>query len=114
METLKGCGAGIQPAAAHPQEALSPQLSSSVCPLGQLLLLPGPSCTSQPLPLSVLANARLGRFSSHITNKDIPSVHILPGPLQKGEARSTAPLDPSSLPDLPSVPGASHRASHLV
>lgn len=89
METLKGCGAGIQPAAARPQEALGPQLSSSMCPLGQLLLLPGPSCTSQPLPLTVyLPTPRWGVFLPTSQIKTSPLCTSFQGPSKKERLRA--------------------------
>ena len=83
-----------------------------MCSLRQLLLLPGPLCTAQPLPLTAHLPTP-GWGVSLPTSTGVLSVHILPGPIQKGAAQGRALSAPISLHDLLRVPrgnGASNLA----
>lgn len=106
-----GQGPSLQPS---PQEALGLELSSSICPPEQLLLLRSPLCTAQPLPLTAHVPTP-GWAVSLPTGTGVLSVHILQEPIQKGAARDGAPSAPTSLHDLLRVPrGKSLGASNLV
>ena len=83
-----------------------------MCSLGQLLLLPGPLCMAQPLPLTAYLPTP-GWGVSLPTSTGVLSVHILLGPIQKGAAQGRALSAPISLHDLLRVPrgnGASNLA----